>query len=495
MGPTDAAPAASRIAYSCVLDDTPAIWSAFVPWLASALGPGGIDARDIVVHHAAPLRPDIAELCTRYGLRTIAVEPFDARSPHCNKLRQVATDFGDAQRVVLMDVDTAFASRLPIEQLHAPVAGKLVDAANPPLHILQNIFGAAGVRSPFIRTNALRDAEGREASFETFLGNFNGGLYIVDAAVLRDTLGPRWVHWAHWLLERLDLLETWRVHVDQVAFCLALAEAGIDAETLDGAWNYPTHLRIAHDGAPPLLLHHHGQLDAHMRLDARLAPEAAVQIARVNVAIDAFQRGSFDNRTFWNHRYAAHPTLGSGLGSRGEPLVSKRAWLAALIAQAPESSLLDWGCGDLEVSSTLPCKDGTGVDLAVEALRVARTKRPDWRFMTPAEFDANDGRPRDFVLCLDVLIHQRTQAQYAGLLQRVASLAKLGLVVAGYDAEPSVSSHITYFHEPLHASLAAIPAVLEVVALGEYRDTTLYFAATSEAGRTLARSVKGAHAV
>lgn len=475
------------IAWSCVLDDVPSIWSSFTPWLATALGPGGIDAADLVVHHACPLRADIAALCASMGVRTVEVAKFDPRSPHCNKLRQVETDFGTATRVVLMDVDMAFAARLPVAGIAAPVAGKLVDAANPPMHVLRNVFEAAGLPLPGVRTNARRDAQGASHAFETLVGNFNGGLYIVDAPVLRDTLGPRWVHWARWLLERLDLLERWRVHVDQVAFCLALAESGLASELLDDAWNFPTHMRVAPTSSEPMVLHHHSKLDAHLRLDSRAAPDAAAAIARANAAIDAFHRRTFDNRTFWNHRYVAHSALGSGLGSRGETLEEKRACLLDIAARAPAWSLLDWGCGDLETARVLPLQDGTGVDIAVEALRLAREKRPDWRFMTPDDFD---GLPRDLVLCLDVLIHQRTPEAYRGLLRQLAPLARHGLLVAGFDADPDVRSHITYFHEPLRETLASMPEVLEATPLLEYRDTTLYFAATSEAGRALLQALQ-----
>ena len=44
--------------------------------------------------------------------------------------------------------------------------------------------------------------------------------------------------------------------------------------------------------------------------------------------------------------------------------------------------------------------------------------------MTPDDFD---GLPRDLVLCLDVLIHQRTPEAYRGLLRQLAPLARHGL--------------------------------------------------------------------
>ena len=261
-------PGPARTMWSCVLDDRPAAWSACVAWLATALGPGGIAASDLVVHHVAPLRPDIAALCTALGVRTVAVAPFDARSPRCNKLRQADTAF-DAQRVVLMEADMAFTARLPLEQVVAPVAGKLVDAAHPPLQVLQRVFGAAGLRMPERCAHAGRDADDRPADFDTCMGHFNSGLYVIDAAALRDTLGPAWTRWARWLLDRAGLLERWRTQVDEVAFALALADCGLPAQALPGAWHAPTHMRLAPSTPPPIVLHHRGQLDPHMRLDAR----------------------------------------------------------------------------------------------------------------------------------------------------------------------------------------------------------------------------------
>ena len=52
-------------------------------------------------------------------VNTIAVAPFDARSPHSDEIRQCESAFADADRIVLTDVDIAFASRLPLEQSRA----------------------------------------------------------------------------------------------------------------------------------------------------------------------------------------------------------------------------------------------------------------------------------------------------------------------------------------------------------------------------------------
>jgi len=476
----------SKVAWSCVVDDTPQIWSSITPWLATAIELAGIDPARVYVHHACDLRPEIAALCASLGVNTIAVAPFDARSPHCNKIRQCESGFGDAGRVVLTDVDIAFAGRLPLEQVKGAVAGKLVDGPNPPIEILERIFDEAGLSRPKVCSNVCWRSQQGWLDFDSLLGNFNGGLYVVDAARLPG-LGARWAHWARWLLDRLPLLGRWSVHVDQVAFCLALAESGLETDVLADAWNFPAHLPAPPGKGEPIVLHHHGRLDAHMRLLPVAEPRVRPAIERVNRAIERFQRRYFDNRSFWNHRYAHHPELGSGLGSRGDALQLKQDLLARLLPAQDGVSVLDWGCGDLEVVRGFPWRDYVGVDISTEALRMAREKRPDWSFATPAAFEAGNGQCRDIVLCLDVLIHQPTHAEYAALVRKLVALARRGALVAGFNRDPGIRSHITYFHEPLGETLAALPGVSAVVPLVEYRDTTLFFVATGVEGTDAAQ--------
>jgi hypothetical protein len=464
----------SKVAWCCLIDDTPQIWSSITPWLATAVGLAGIDPSRMYVHHVCPLRPEVASLCARLGVNVVSVPAFDPRSPHSNKIRQCRSDYGDADRVVLTDVDIVFARDVPLETITAPVAGKLVDGPNPSVAVLERIFAEAGIALPERFACSSWNAQSQRITFETVGGNFNGGLYVVDAPFLA-VLGVRWAHWARWLLDRVELLDKWRVHVDQVSFCLALGEAGSGLQILSDAWNFPTHRQMDIAADEPILLHHHGRLDAHMRLQQVDAPQARSVIERVNHTIEQFQRQYFDNRSFWNHRYAHHPALGSGQGSRGEPLEQKRALLAAVIPE--DISVLDWGCGDLETTRNLPCRDYVGVDLSIEALQIAAAKQPSWAFATPAEFDTRDDGRYDVVLCLDVLIHQPDPAGYRALVRRLLGQARRGALIAGYDRTPGINSHITYFHEPLAGTIAATPGVAAMVPLLEYRDTTLYFVA------------------
>lgn len=461
----------TSIRYSCVVDDTPGIWSSIGPWLLTAIGLGRISPGALVVQHVCPLREDVAELCARLGVTTHPLEPFDARTPHSNKIGQLGYDFGAAERIVLMDVDMVFTRPLPVDALEAAVAGKLVDAPNPPLPVLRAIFREAKLSLPKVLAAPGVQQSGMQP-FETALGNFNGGLYVIDARH-RVALHRAWSKWAHWLLERIELMDRWSVHVDQVSFCLAVAELNLDAQVLGAQWNFPTHLPGYPADAEPWVLHHHCRMDAHLLLEKCDAPLAAQAIERVNAHLKSVYRDDFSNRTFWEHRYAHHPELGSGVGSRNETLALKRKLFAAIVPN--DVSILDWGCGDIEVIREFPWTDYRGVDLSDQALRLAAAKRPDWKFSRPEEFLVQDGAKRDLVICLDVLIHQPNPQAYQQVLDQLLELAGTGALISGYDAAPGHASHITYFHEPLRETLLHDPRVASLIPIANYRDTQLYF--------------------
>lgn len=277
----------ANVAWSCVVDDTPAIWSSLVPWLATAIDLADIDPSRLFVHHVCPLRPEIATLCRRLAINTRAAEPFDRRFPHANKIRQLATIFGDARHVILTDVDIAFARRPPLDHIRTPVAGKAVDLPNPPLEILRRVFSVAGMPSPAIWTNAFIGAQEEREEFETHLGNCNGGLLVIDREHLAP-IGRAWAQWARWLIDRVDLLDRWAVHVDQVSFCLAVNQLGVDVGRLDDAWNFPLGVRVASSGVEPFLLHHHAAFENDRLCTRGHTARTLAAIARVNGAIESF---------------------------------------------------------------------------------------------------------------------------------------------------------------------------------------------------------------
>ena len=90
---------------------------------------------------------------------------------------------------------------------------------------------------------------------------------------------------------------------------------------------------------------------------------------------------NFDNRLFWNERYLNNPNLGSGIGSRGDNLMNKRAILKEYFKVINPLSILDVGCGDFTVLSEVTI--GTsyhGVDISNEIIRINNCKYPGRKF-------------------------------------------------------------------------------------------------------------------
>jgi hypothetical protein len=218
---------------------------------------------------------------------SFAVERFDQRSPHCNKIQQLHTFAGAGyDQIVLMDCDTAWVGggKLPIG---APISACIVDAANPPERILLNIFNASGLGAPKWARVGFPMGSGHEF---TDANNCNGGLYICDREFV-PKLARFWRFWALWCLDRSELLEAFTVHADQISFALAMREMGASVHHLPIAWNYPTHLRV--EGLPdvsPQVIHYHHGLTAELTIKTVGIPTVDRTIGHLNDAIEGFLR-------------------------------------------------------------------------------------------------------------------------------------------------------------------------------------------------------------
>jgi 2-polyprenyl-3-methyl-5-hydroxy-6-metoxy-1,4-benzoquinol methylase len=413
------------------------------------------------------------------GVRIVDTKPFDGH-PYCNKIQQCFSGaFDGYEKVVLTDCDVFFLRPLRIPE-SGIFAGKVVDTENPPLAILRRVYEEAGVapRSIAAVSCPLSDAE------QTYASNLNGGMYVMDAALLPN-IGRHWKRWATWLIERIGLLERYRMHVDQIALALALDELAIDVTALRIEDNFPVHLpreRLAALRANGIgVLHYHSSVGTMSGIKETGINDIDVHIRSANEAIERIIAQDFDNELFWNWRYACFPELGSGIGSRGEILQYKRGLLQNATIDFHDSTVLDVGCGDLETTRHLPLTRYTGMDLSDEALPIAAAKRPDWRFVKGSAADAGEADRADLVLCLDLLIHQKTRSDYISAVHGLATATEKRLIISGYE-EPPAPSTIIAFHEPLSVTLRQTGAFNEILCIGKYRDVSLFVADKSPSG-------------
>lgn len=473
-----------KIAFSCAVDAKPRFeWQAFI--LAhSLLKNTGCEPSDIKIHCLPGVSQAFQLAMRKLGVGLIVIEPFEGH-PYCNKIQQCfSSAFDGYDRVMLLDCDLYFTAP-PVFEADAVFSAKIVDLPNPPLAILEAVYRAAGMNQPepsLVGCPILDDEL-------TLANNFNGGLYVIDRMLLAQ-LGAAWKEYAIWLLGHMDLLGDYGQHVDQVAMALALSRLQVQTKPLSARDNFPVHLEegrilpLAQGGLN--VIHYHNNLLPDGRIKPTNIPEIDQQIVQANLEIQAVLRDEFDNELFWSMRYELFPELGSGVGSRGETLALKRTLLACVLDGFLDKQVLDVGCGDLELSGVFDFRTYTGYDLSAEALKIARRRRPEWKFVHGSVYD-HPNEHADLVLCLDVLIHQKTRADYLKLITALAKAAGRRLVISGYEEPPAGAfiSDICAYHEPLSRSLRELGVFHEVLVIGRYRGLALIVADKQVTGSAL----------
>lgn len=473
-----------KIAFSCVVDAKPHFeWQAFI-LIQSLLRNVKCNPADIKVHCLPGVTQSFRKIINQLGGEIVDIQPFE-RHPYCNKIQQCFSNvFDPYDKVILLDCDLFFFA-LPDIAVDAIFSAKIVDSTNPPIEILEEVFQTAAIKQP----NQVRVDCGLSDTEITYENNFNGGLYIIDQKYLHN-IGTVWKQQAHWLLEHLDLLKNYHQHVDQVAMALALSQLGIKSQLLSAQNNFPAHLsmerikQLNNDNIK--VLHYHSNILPDGKIKNTGIPEIDRQISQGNHEIEAILRQEFDNELFWSMRYELFPDLGSGIGSRGDLLALKQHLLTCSLDGFTNKQVVDVGCGDLEISKVFDFEEYTGYDLSAEALKIAKKCRPEWNFVHGSINDHPDEHA-DVVICLDVLIHQKTRDEYLKLIKALADATRQRLIVSGYEAPPSEenTSDICAYHEPLLKSLSDLGVFNEIITIGNYRGLSMLVADKNATGPAL----------
>ncbi len=136
---------------------------------------------------------------------------------------------------------------------------------------------------------------------------------------------------------------------------------------------------------------------------------------------------------------------------------------------------MDVGCGDLEVMAGADAKHYTGLDISAQAISIARSKRPDWSFIT-GKITAVEGKTYDLVLCGCVLIHISDRDDYLDHVRRLVDACRDMLIIEAYNNVPTFTSEITFYHEPITETLARDSRIGEIKIIGSYRDIDVVLA-------------------
>ena len=456
--------------FSCVVDEHPRFHLEALRWFVALTTIAGVDPRDLVVHVVGPDTSDaLAHLRSR-GVTVRSIDPFDPRSPHCNKVAgalKMAEEQTDGL-VVLCDTDVAVLED-PRTLVLPPgsIGGKVVDTPVPPLEVLHRIFAVAELPPP--QTTPLPWGENQA----TVVGNSNGGLYLIPAPMLPG-LASAWEKWARWLLDRRELLLDWTFHLDQVAMVLALRAEEIGSEQLDVRWNTPIHdlSRIPPDPPIPAVIHYHQQIDLEGRIRTTGFPSIDRQIDRVNEVIGIAWQEAFPSVTFWRWWNLTNQGSRPGPPSSDQPPVGDRDLLISLLGAIAPSSVLHVDCGDGEATRNLPLPSYVGIDLSSESLGRAKSGRPEGRYLV-GRLPDYDMRA-DLTISLGMLIHESDAAEYRDQVGRLWGSAEKALVVSGYERPPDAPTPMCHFHEPLSVTLRVVAPEAEYYPVREENGITTF---------------------
>lgn len=406
------------IFFSCVVNNKAIFRYQAYYWALSLIKNAKIPPKNIFVHILPEITEEFINKMLNLGVNIVRIQPF-GDNKYCNKVRQLETKaFESAAAVVLMDADTITLDRLD-ELTHnlTTVRGKTVDCSNPSLDSLKKIFSAAKLDFPDIVTVDCQDND-------TFLGNFNGGLYIIPGHLV-SSLHKTWKNWIVWLLTHIHYLQETghEAHVDQVSFCMALQSLNIQPEIAPSNYNFPTHLDLQtfplsfSQDLPIKILHYHRHLDAlgYLSLKETDTVQKNMAIYKANQLLHAH----FDNLLFWDLRYELSLNAGSSMEMYPEHAQFKRDILIHLGIEK-SGRILDISSGDLQLNKA---------KIVIQ--------------------------PQEVVICFDALIQQSTRSDYDELINYIVTHTSTRLIVAGYNAKPDFIDHhrMSYFYEPLLDSL------------------------------------------
>lgn len=266
---------------ACTVDENLNLHFETVRWFATLTRIAGVDPSDLYVNVVGGQVSDLLAHLESRGVTLLHVEPFDARWAWCNKISGAKAVAGlDVDGVaVLTDADTAFvADPRSIEVPAGAIAGRPVDAANPPLLRVLAAYERAGFDQP-------RVCSASQVAEPTIVPNLNGGFLLLGQGEL-GALADAWGRWADWLLDS-GVLGDPPYFAGQMSTALAITDLGLQVMDVGPEWNLPTHTPEWYrlDQPEPWMVHYHRAVTPNGLIAQIGVPRVDRVIDRMNAAI------------------------------------------------------------------------------------------------------------------------------------------------------------------------------------------------------------------
>ena len=451
--------------YSTLIDSSAEeIYSAY--YLVLSLIHLSVPSSSIIVH----LLPDVPELTEKVfqklGCTTVRLALPDNKS-YSKKLSQLrGLVEGGSDYIILLEPQMLVVEPLDVYFNSDLIQAKVADYPKPSLAVFKSLATTFGL-------DALPASIASDYSIgDTFIGNANSALYIIPRALAKNLV-------EHWSSYFNQLIAHHSTYLDEISFFFAIHLNHIPFRYLPSNANYSLQankVNIHLDARDNIrALNHRSSLNrvGLFEIKTPSTQKLATAMVRANQVIQKH----FHNQLFWNFRYEQNPELGSGVGSRGETANYKRDLMREIGIESAES-VLDYGCGDLEVIKPLKIRSYLGLDQSDIAIQKARESHPNWQFRLFSDGDSGENIPEaEIVLCMEVLIHQKTEESYRRIIEIISSKCKKTLMVSGYEtlSESYLANHMLGFYEPLSQSLQKTDRFSKITCIGCHSDIVYVF--------------------
>jgi SAM-dependent methyltransferase len=435
--------------------------------------PGNISHSKLIVYFVENVQYEFKVFLEQMDVEIRVATCFDERYRHANKLRMLEIEQSlEYDVLIALDIDTVVVQDFTQYLSSGAVGAKPVDQNPLTLEEWNELFEFFNLPMPTQRYVT-------SFTYEPTVPYFNSGVLVVPkkyVGLLRES-------WGGFVKRLLDTYSSLPNNIskhsfftDQFALSLAIQAARLPVIQLPVEMNFPTHFPVHRSLLPdeidPFILHYHNKILKNGELDLCTHKKTNEKIKLVNNRIKPKPRlTSFNNLNFWEYRYKTNIELGSGFGSRGKHLLYKRQLLNDIYNITDFKSVLDVGCGDIEVITGINFKNYTGIDMSPFIVNRNAKIKPNYKFLC-ADFTLLDTEPlkADLVLCFDVLIHLHDYDVYNKFVSQLFKVTKKTFIISGYNSipTPEYTSDITKYHEPLTTTIARFTAKPFSV-IGEYR--------------------------
>lgn len=224
-----------RIVFCCIVDEAVRFQEEFKQWVIAHRLYSHPDV-SLQAYFINAIPEHLREFSEQYQVRLKTVQQIVAGSPHCNKIIPFLDEENHKNHdmIVVTDSDHHVVADLSTDCRSDTIRLAPNNGNNPPLKKFKELFKHFDIKDEVRIGKSLMPNE--KGSRETYINNNSGGVIMIPSNKAKE-VALQWKSYALDLVKEKDILGRWSIHVDQIAFALAMEKLGIDIDFLPAETN------------------------------------------------------------------------------------------------------------------------------------------------------------------------------------------------------------------------------------------------------------------